>query len=59
MVALRHTVEVAPTDGRLWTGLARMCVVNYSMELLPEAQVPIEDALKLAALDFSQIAKSQ
>lgn len=48
LVALRHAVEIAPTDGRLWTGLARMCVVNYSMELLPEAQVPIEEAIAYA-----------
>ena len=48
LVALRHAVEVAPTDGRLWTGLARMCVVNFSMELLPEAQVPIEETIAYA-----------
>lgn len=48
LVALRHAVEVAPTDGRLWTGLARVCTVNYSMELLPQAQVPIEEAIAYA-----------
>ena len=48
LAALRHAVEVAPSDGRLWTGLARLCAVNYSMEFLPKAQVPIEEVIAYA-----------
>ncbi|MDX2479215.1 MAG: hypothetical protein QNK24_02640, partial [Desulfuromusa sp.] len=48
LAALRHAVETAPSDGRIWTALARLCAVNYSMELLPEAQVPIEEIIAYA-----------
>ena len=48
LAALRHAVEISPNDGRLWTGLARMCAINYSMEFLPKAQIPIEETIAYA-----------
>ena len=48
LTALRNAVEIAPNDGRLWTGLARLCTINYSMELLPAAQVSMEEIIAYA-----------
>jgi tetratricopeptide (TPR) repeat protein len=48
LVALRHAVKDSPEDGRLWSGLARLCTLNHILEMLPELQVPMEEAIQYA-----------
>ena len=48
ILVLRNALKDAPNDGRLWSGLARICTLNYSLELLPELQVPIEEIVEYA-----------
>jgi|GEM_PF-3126319 len=48
ILALRHALNDSPDDGRLWTGLSRVCATNYSLELLPELFVPIEEIIDYA-----------
>ena len=46
--ALRQALNDSPNEGRLWSGLARVCTLNYSLELLPELFVPIEEIVEYA-----------
>ena len=48
ILALRNAIDDSPYDGRLWSGLARICTLNYALELLPELQVPIEEIVEYA-----------
>jgi adenylate cyclase len=48
LVGLRHAVEAFPEDGRLWSGLARMCTLNHILEMFPELQVSMEEAIRYA-----------
>jgi len=48
ILIMRSALEDKPDDGRLWTGLARICAFNYSLELLPELQVPIDEIVQYA-----------
>jgi adenylate cyclase len=48
MVVIRGAVQEAPSDGRLWTALARLSVSNWAEQLLPHLMVPIEEAIEYA-----------
>ena len=48
LLALRHAVKVAPEDGRLWSGLARVHTLNYMLEMLPELQISMEETIEYA-----------
>ncbi len=48
ILALRNALNDSPDDGRLWSGLARICATNYALEMLPELFVPIEEIVNYA-----------
>jgi adenylate cyclase len=48
LLALREAVKVAPDDGRLWGGLARICTLNHILELIPEFLIPMEEVIGYA-----------
>ena len=48
ILALRHALNDSPDDGRLWSGLSRICATNNALELLPELFVPIEEIVEYA-----------
>ena len=48
IMTIRSAIDASPNDGRLWTGLARISAFNYSLELLPDLFVPIENIVEYA-----------
>ena len=49
IVSLRHAVKTSPEDGRLWSGLARLYTLNHILEMFPEIQTPMDEAIQYAA----------
>ncbi len=48
LVGLQHAVKASPRDGRLWSGLARLCTLNHILEMFPELQIPMEETVQYA-----------
>ena len=46
--ALQQALNDSPDDGRLWTGLARICTTSNALELLPELKIPIGEVVNYA-----------